>query len=60
MRFKETILSLVAVALAILATTSCIKEPSVSNKEREQISLKAWIALNKSELLDNFQETGGY
>lgn len=60
MRFKETILSLVAVALAILATTSCIKEPSVSNKEREQISLKAWIALNKSELLDNFQENGGY
>jgi hypothetical protein len=60
MKFNHTIFGLVAVALAALATTSCIKEPSVSNEEREQISLDAWIALHKPELKANYQENGGY
>ena len=60
MRFYHTIFGLVAVAIAALATTSCIKEPSVSNKEREQISLDAWIAIHKPGLKENYQENGGY
>ena len=46
--------------VAAIATTSCIKEENVTNKEREQISLKAWIRLNKPEILNNYQENGGY
>ncbi len=47
-------------ATVAVAITSCIKEESVSNKEREQISLKAWIKLHKPEILNNYQENGGY
>ena len=47
-------------ALAAVALTSCIKEESISNEEREKVSLEAWIKLNKPELLNNYQEEGGY
>ena len=46
--------------LAAVAFTSCINEEFVSNKEREKISLEAWIKLNKPKLLNNYQEEGGY
>ena len=49
-----------AMTIAVLALTSCLQEESISNKEREQISLEAWIRLNKPELLNNYQVNGGY
>ena len=39
---------------------SCINESEVPNSEREKLSLEAWIRINKPELLDNYQENGGY
>lgn len=49
-----------AIVITAFALTSCIKEDSLSNKEREQISLDAWIRLHKPELIGNYQENGGY
>ena len=61
MKFTKNITkTLWAVAFAALALTSCIKEEGISNEEREKISLEAWIKLNKPQLLDNYQEEGGY
>ena len=61
MKFATNITKiLLATAVALVAFTSCIKEESISNKEREKISLEAWIRLNKPELLNNYQEEGGY
>ena len=61
MRFTKNIANGIwAMALVVFAFTSCIKEESISNEEREKISLEAWIKLNKPELLDNYQEEGGY
>lgn len=61
MRFTKNIAKAFwALAVATVALTSCIKEESISNEEREKISLESWIRLNKPELLDNYQEEGGY
>ena len=60
MRYKSLIFkSLLAVAVIAFAS-SCLKEESMSNKEREKISLDAWIRLNKPELVGNYQSNGGY
>ena len=53
-KFALPLLLLAAVAV------SCINESEVPNSEREKISLDAWIRLNKPELLQNYQENGGY
>ena len=53
MRFSQNIKVVLAVMATALIAVSCIKEESVPNKEREKISLEAWIRLNKPELLDN-------
>lgn len=60
MRFRQNILQAFKVLLVVMVATSCINETSVSNEEREKISLKAWISLNRPDLLDNYQEEGGY
>lgn len=60
MRFTQSIKIAIAVAFSTIALVSCIKEESISNKEREKVSLEAWIRLNKPELLDNYQTNGGY
>ena len=60
MKFVQNIkFALVAFAVAF-AAISCITEESVPNKEREKVSLEAWIRLHKPELLNNYQENGGY
>ena len=60
MKFVQNIkFALVAFAVAF-AAISCITEESVPNKEREKVSLEAWIKLHKPELLNNYQENGGY
>lgn len=46
--------------ISLLAMASCVKEDSISNAEREKISLEAWIRLNRPELIGNYQEEGGY
>lgn len=46
--------------LLLLIAVGCIKEPTMSTEEIEQRSLKAWIEKYHSELLDNYQEDGGY
>lgn len=56
----NSIKSFSIIATLILLTTSCIKEPTMSFEEIEQRSLKAWIEKYHPELLDNYQEEGGY
>ena len=46
-------------AVAVMAV-SCIEQPTIGFEEIEQRSLKAWITKYKPELLDNYQEEGGY
>lgn len=57
---KNIAKSIMAIAVSAIALMSCITEDSISNKERERISLEAWIRLNKPHLLNNYQEDGGY
>lgn len=47
-------------AIVALLGTSCIEEPTMEYKEIEQRSLKAWIEKYRSDLVDNYQEDGGY
>ena len=56
-RLFVAIASLCAVAVVAV---SCIKEPTMSFEDIEQRSLKAWIEKNHKELVDNYQEEGGY
>lgn len=61
MKFTKNITKVLwATVLVLVAFTSCIKEESISNKEREKVSLEAWIRLNRPELLNNYQAEGGY
>ncbi len=58
---KRTIIGIAATLLTTaLLAVSCIKEPTVSFNDIEQRSLKAWIEKYKPELIDNYQEDGGY
>ena len=54
------IYSITTLLITLLAVTSCFKEPSVDYKELEQRSLRAWITQHHPELVDNYQEEGGY
>ncbi|MBO5831536.1 MAG: hypothetical protein J6R01_08025 [Alistipes sp.] len=49
----------VVIAFALLAT-GCFKEPTMSHEEIEQRSLRAWIEKYHPELVENYQEDGGY
>ena len=60
MKIRSNMRILLVAIFATLAMVSCISETSVPNDERERISLKAWIELNRPELLNNYQEEGGY
>lgn len=46
--------------LLTLLSVGCIKEPTMEYKEIEQRSLKAWIEKYRPDLVDNYQEEGGY
>lgn len=51
----------IASLLAVAAmAVSCIEEPTMSFNDIEQRSLKEWINKYKPELLDSYQEEGGY
>ena len=60
MRFTHYIKTLLLLSMLSSLTISCLNESSVSNKDREKISLEAWIKINKPHLLNNYQEEGGY
>ena len=51
---------ILCLASVLLVAISCIKEPGISFEEVEQRSLRAWIEQNRPDLLDNYQEDGGY
>lgn len=57
MKILGRILCIVAVFLVV---TSCVKEPQITFQEIEQRSLHAWIEKNRPDLIDNYQEEGGY
>ena len=46
-------------ALALLAA-SCAEEVNTSYVEKERLALREWMELNRPELLENYQEEGGY
>lgn len=48
------------IATLVLVATACIKEPTFDSHEIEQRSLKAWIEKYHPELVNNYQEKGGY
>ena len=56
-RLFRVVASLFAVALV---AASCIEEPTMDFADIEQRSLKAWVTKYKPELLENYQEEGGY
>ena len=54
-------ISLTALLVAmLLMAVSCINEPTITAEEIEQRSLKAWIEKYHPELINNYQEEGGY
>lgn len=44
----------------LLMMVACVKEPTMSATEIEQRSLKAWIEKYHSDIVDNYQQDGGY
>ncbi len=46
--------------MLVVATTACVREPQETHEKIEQRSLRAWIKKYHPELLDNYQEEGGY
>ena len=56
----NSIKSFSLIATLILLLAACIKEPTFNSQEAEQRSLKAWIEKYHPELVDNYQEKGGY
>ena len=57
----KNIVSLLSFVLTtLLLATSCVKEPTTTFDEIEQRSLRAWIEKHEPELLNNYQEEGGY
>ena len=56
MRLFKQLIWIVAATLVV----ACVKEPQPTFNEVEQRSLKAWIEQYHPELLDNYQEKGGY
>ena len=46
--------------MLVIATTACVREPQESYEKIEQRSLHAWIDKYHHELLENYQDNGGY
>ena len=46
--------------LLLIITTACVNEPQMEYNEIEKRSLHAWIEKYHPELLENYQEKGGY
>ena len=48
----------IAAAAAALAAVACAKETTEPYEKFEDLALRAWIAQNRAELLDNYQQFG--
>ena len=59
MRYFKSIFFLICLAIVSFAT-SCVESDELSFEQVEKISMKAWIEANRPELMDNYQERGGY
>ena len=46
--------------MLVIMATACVREPKVTYDEIEHRSLKAWIEKYHPELMENYQEDGGY
>ena len=46
--------------MLVAVTTACVREPHETHETIEQRSLRAWMEKYHPELLDNYQEEGGY
>ena len=57
---KFSLRLLYASVAGLLVLTSCAKEETGSYDKYETIALQAWMKLNRPELLENYQENGGY
>ena len=52
---------ILAISLLLgLLLASCVEEPKIDFKDLEQRSLRAWMEKYHPELIDNYQEEGGY
>ena len=51
---------IITLLLTLFALSSCIKEAEYSGEQMENRSLKAWMKKNRPELVQNYQEKGGY
>ena len=51
---------IITLLLILFALSSCVKEPEYSGEQMESRALKAWIKKNRPELVQNYQENGGY
>lgn len=49
-----------AVVVCAITVTSCVKSSEMEFNEVERIALQAWMEQNRPDLLDNYQEEGGY
>ena len=58
MKHTTRIFGLCAAGLVMLF--SCAKEESVSSDQFENQALEAWITQHRPELLENYQQDGGY
>lgn len=57
---KFSLRFLYASVAGVFLLTSCAKEETGSYDKYETIALKAWMKLNRPELLENYQQEGGY
>lgn len=51
---------IITLLLSLFALSSCVKEKEYSGDELEARALRAWIKKNRPELIQNYQQTGGY
>ena len=51
---------LFAAVAGLMALASCAEEEPVDTDRFETVALHAWMKLNRPELLENYQEEGGY
>ncbi|MBQ3203998.1 MAG: hypothetical protein IJB39_03350 [Alistipes sp.] len=59
MSFVKNIMGAALVAVA-LVLGACVDSEEIPFEEAEKVSMEAWMQANHPELMDNYQERGGY
>ena len=57
MKFLNRIFLIICAPLAIY---SCVESTALEPEEIEKVALRSWMEINRPDLLDNYQENGGY